>query len=130
MSEPPSNVTTWAALLAHWTAFAQASAALPKDAEGTRWLASTPAIIGLHAVTLALQDLASPARAGASALPPDERGAAILRASAIIERYHSELRALWPELDVDGAGPAVLLRELVGDARAAIAALIGAGNRE
>src|SRR5262245_40321112 len=48
---------TWPALLGHWTAFAQNSLALPKTADGDRWRAAVPAIIGLQALTHALGDL-------------------------------------------------------------------------
>ena len=52
------NVISWASLLAHWTQVAQASLALPRDAEGDRWRAAVPSIIVLQAVTHALAEVA------------------------------------------------------------------------
>ena len=46
---------TWTGLLTQWVQFAQATLALPDEAEGPRWRASTPAIINLQAVTFAEQ---------------------------------------------------------------------------
>lgn len=95
----------WAALLARWTAFARASLALPRDAEGDRWRRAVPSIVGLQAVAHALGEGPSLAR--------DELALGLDRASLLIDRHEGELRALWsgalhPELE-----------SLVGDARRA-----------
>lgn len=79
---------TWPGLLAHWTAFAQASVALPKNAEGDRWRAAVPAIISLQAVTFALGDL--------DKLSADEdRAVAQDKAQIVMRGAMKQLHELW-----------------------------------
>lgn len=79
---------TWPALLAHWTAFAQSSLALPKTAEGDRFRAAIPAIIGLQAVTFALADLDK-------LTIPGERSLAIDKSEVLIRTHALEINTLW-----------------------------------
>jgi hypothetical protein len=92
MSKPSgSNLggdLTWPALLARWTAFAQSSLALPKNAAGDRWRAAVPAIINLQAVTFALEDLDRLTR-------PGEKALALDKAEIIIRSGTGQLHALW-----------------------------------
>lgn len=107
MSDLP---VTWPALLAHWTAFAQSSLALPKTAEGDRWRQAVPALIGLQAITYALADLDRLA-------PGEDRAAAQDRAAVGIQTHAHTLHQLWrgellhPEI-----------AQMIDDARAALAA--------
>lgn len=94
---------TWSALLGHWTDFARASVALPKDGEGGRWRSAVAPAIALQAVTLALRQ--------AHALPGDERALAFDRSEVLIRRHAAELHALWR---TEAMPP--LLAELIGEA--------------
>lgn len=114
MGEPLPDLT-WPGLLAHWTAFAQSSLALPKTAEGERWKAAVAPIIGLQAVTFALGDLDKLTR-------PGERAAAIDTAQVQIRQHVGELHALWK-----GEELPPMLRELIDDAGKARSAAAGAG---
>lgn len=112
--ELESDGLTWAGLLARWTAFAQASVALPRTGEGEKWRAAVPGIIALQAVTFALAE--------AAGLAAPERALARDRAGVLIERHAGEFARLWPV----GAGAAgresglpAALAELLADARAA-----------
>lgn len=107
-SETPN--LTWTALLAHWTAFAQSSLALPKDAEGGRWRAAVSSIINLQAVTFALDDLDR-------LTGPGERALALDKAQIIIKSATGQLHSLWREGDL----PAELVA-LIHDAGLAITA--------
>lgn len=111
----PETDLTWPALLAHWTAFAKASLALPKNAEGDRWRAAVPAIIGLQAVTFALGDLDRLRAAPSDA--DGERALAIDRAELLIRKHGAELHDLWA-----GEPLHPELARLIEDARAALAA--------
>ena len=109
---------TWPALLAHWTAFAQSSLALPKDAEGGRWRAAVSSIINLQAVTFALDDLdrlTGPGRGG-------ERALALDKAQIIIKSATGQLHSLWREGDL----PTELVA-LIHDAGLAITASTAGG---
>jgi hypothetical protein len=106
----------WAALLAHWTAFARSSLALPRGAEGDRWRAAVAPIIGLQAVTFALGDL------GRLRESDDERALALDRAEVLIRRHADELAAIWP-----GQALHPELTAIVADARAALAAAVHGG---
>ena len=79
---------TWPSLLAHWTAFAQSSVALPKSAEGERWRAAVAPIIGLQAVTFALGDMDKLTLAG-------ERAAGLDKAEVLLRTHTGALHALW-----------------------------------
>jgi hypothetical protein len=84
----PTTDLTWPALLAHWTAFAQSSLALPRNAEGERWRSAVPSIINLQAVTIALGDLE---RLGTS----DERALALDKSDIIVRSSTGQLHAIW-----------------------------------
>jgi hypothetical protein len=86
---------TWPALLAHWTAFAQSTMALPKNAQGDRWRNAAPAVIGLQAVVHALGDLDRLATNAHEGAPEGERALALDRAELLIRQHGSELHALW-----------------------------------
>lgn len=109
------EAVTWTGLLAHWTGLAQASLALPKNAEGDRWRNAVPAIVGLQAITHALGDLERLA-------PEEDRAVAMDRAAVGAQTHAATLHQLWkgellhPELIA-----------LIDDARAALAAVRAAG---
>lgn len=109
MSEMHDKLT-WTSLLAHWTAFAQSSLALPKGAEGDRWRDSVPAIIGLQAIAQALAELD---RLG----PQEDRAVAQDRAAVGIQTHARTLHALWK-----GESLHPELAALIDDARRALAA--------
>jgi hypothetical protein len=104
---------TWAALLARWTAFAQASAAWPKTGVNARWRAATPAIIGLQAVAMALKE--------AHGLSPSERALGVARAGVVVARHERELLALW-----EGEALHPELAALLADAKVAVEGARGA----
>lgn len=81
------DVLTWTGLLGKCVEFAQASLALPQDAEGERWRASVPSIVALQAVTFALHDL--------SALPVEEHAVARDRAAILVRDHVGQLEAIW-----------------------------------
>ncbi len=108
MSSLRPHALTWTALLGKWVEFAQASLALPRDAEGDAWRASVPAIINLQAVTFALSEVGE--------LPEDERALAMDKAEILVDRSARELGAIWR----NSALPAMLI-ELIGDAQTALA---------
>ena len=97
---------TWTALLGRWIEFAQASVALPKDAEGERWRDSVPAVINLQAVTFALADVGE--------LVAEDRPVALDRAAVMIDENSGKLAAIW------GKGLPESLREINEDARKAL----------
>ena len=97
---------TWTALLGRWVSFARSAVALPDDAQGRAWKAAVPDIIGLQAVTCALDEL--------DQLPPHERALGLDRARVLIERHSGNLHRLWP----NGLHP--MLDEMIGDAQAAM----------
>lgn len=109
-----AHAPTWAALLAHWTEFAQAAKALPVTGEGGRWKSSTAAIIGLQAVTFALADLAK--------LAADERRLALDRARILIHANAATIHEAWKG---EHLPPGLI--ELINDARAALRAASEAG---
>jgi hypothetical protein len=99
---------TWTALLGRWVAFAQAAVCLPRDEQGTRWRDSVPPVINLQAVTFALAQI--------DELQPDEQRLALVKAELLIRDNAALLERVW-----SGAMP-LNLRELVGDAKAALEA--------
>jgi hypothetical protein len=103
------NVISWASLLAHWTQVAQASLALPRDAEGDRWRAAVPSIIMLQAVTHALAEVA-----GFAYAQRDERALAQDKSELLIKEHAGALHALWQTEPLPD-----LLREMIDDARTA-----------
>ncbi|MBX3363439.1 MAG: hypothetical protein KF866_01630 [Phycisphaeraceae bacterium] len=103
---------TWAALLAHWTHFAQASLALP-DTQA-RWKHAVPDIIALQAVTFAAADL--------DTLPNDERALGVDRAEVLLGKHVAAVHALWHGQMLPDA-----LRELIDDARLAVTRARSAG---
>lgn len=78
---------TWQALLGRWVELAQASLAIPATDSGQRWRAAVPAIITLHAITCALNEV--------DTLPQGEQALAIDRAAYLLDRHQRELHALW-----------------------------------
>ncbi len=99
---------TWQALLGRYIEFAQASLAIPATDSGQRWRSAIPAIITLHAITCALNELHT--------LPRDEHALAIDRAAYLLDRHNREIQALWqPELPPAG------VREIIEDAKASLA---------
>ncbi len=98
---------TWTGLLTQWVNFAQASLAIPVEADGPRWRASVPAIINLQAVTFALGDL--------DRLPRDEQALAIDKAELIIKFAKRELSEIW-----NTGGPGPMIAEIMEDASLAL----------
>lgn len=115
---------TWPALLAHWTAFAQASLALPKSAEGERWRGSVASIISLQAVTFALGDLDRLARDDGGTEHPGEEGRgegerafALDKAEILIRTHAAELHTIWRGEPLHDE-----LETIIADARIALSA--------
>src|SRR5437870_11456667 len=102
---------TWTALLSQWVKFAQASAALPKDASGERWRASVPAVINLQAVTFALADL--------DRVPADEHALARDKAEMLITENADKLRRAW-----EGVARSLELEEIIAEAQKALRARV------
>lgn len=100
---------TWTALLGRWLNYAQASKALPNDAEGDRWRASVSPIINLQAVTFALAELVE--------LAEDERALGRDRAAVLIEQAAGTIDQAWR-----GEQVPVSLFEIIDDAEAALEA--------
>lgn len=123
-SEPES--LTWATLLAHFTALAKASLALPRDAAGDRWRTAVPSIISLQAVTHALQELDSfpvrTAKGKRRVMDAAERAVALDKAAMLIARDSRALSALWGKEPVHEA-----VEELQADATMAFAEAMHAG---
>jgi len=103
----PKHVT-WAALLGRWVEFARSAVGLPADEQGGRLRRSVPDMIMLQAVWFALRQMED--------LPDDERRLGLDRAEILIDRHSAALRERW-----NGVLPRQL-RELIDDARAALAA--------
>lgn len=110
---------TWPALLAHWTAVAQASNALPRNAVGDRWRAAIAPIVGLQALTCALADLdrLAPDESDADEQKAGARAAAIDTAEVLVRRHSGELHALW-----HGEPLHAEVEAIIGDARRALTA--------
>src|SRR4029450_11570065 len=87
MSSLGPEALTWTGLLSQWIRFAQASLALPDEAEGPRWRASVPDIINLQAVTFALADLDRRAA--------DERALALDKSDMLISKSAQHLARAW-----------------------------------
>ena len=83
----PPDVITWTALLGHWTKFAQASLALPNDADGARWRDSVAPAITLQAITCALREI--------DRLDAEDRPYAIDRAEVQVRDAAAALHATW-----------------------------------
>jgi len=107
MSDLRPESLTWTSLLAQWMRFAQASLAIPEEADGARWRASVPAIINLQAVTFALADLHH--------LPDDERALGIDKSQILIDRSVAELDRTWI-----GIARSPMIDEIILDAVAAL----------
>jgi len=108
MADFDPHKLTWAALLGRWVTFARSAVALPDDAQGRAWKGAVPHIIGLQAVTMALGE--------ADQLAPDQRALGLDRARVLIERHTTALDMLF-----DGQTMHSMLRELIDDARTAVA---------
>jgi len=89
MSSLRPEALTWTALLGRWIEYAQASIALPDDADGRRWRAAVPHVINLQAVTFALGELGG--------LPREERALGRDKAAIIIREATQELESIWGE---------------------------------
>lgn len=104
----PQRLSTWTALLARWTDFAQSALALPKTGEGDRWRSAVPHIISLQAITHALGELADIEHA--------EIPLAVDRAELTIRRDAGELDAIWHDQPLPSEAA-----DLIADARLALA---------
>ncbi|MBL9141069.1 MAG: hypothetical protein JNK53_04320 [Phycisphaerae bacterium] len=82
-----SDALAWTALLSHWTEYARAAMALPKDASGQRWRAAVPHVITLQALGYALDELAR--------VPAEDRSLARDRAALAIRAAAQSLCELW-----------------------------------
>ena len=98
---------TWAALLGRWVEFAQSAVALPDSAEGKAWREAVPEIIGLQAVSMALNEVGS--------LTDEERALGLDRARLLVDEHEQKLMALFGR---DLIHPQ--LEELLDDARLSI----------
>lgn len=98
---------TWAALLGQWVEFARSAVALPDDADGRKWRAAVPDIIGLQAVTMALREL--------DQLPENERALGLDRARILIHRHSAALHDLF---NPEPLHP--MLRDLTAEAEQAV----------
>lgn len=108
------DITTWSALLAHWTDFARASVALPDDGEGGRWKRAVPHVISLQATAMALAEL--------DRVDDGERPLALDRAEIACRDSTRAVHELWR-----GEPMPELLGELVQDARVAFESAANAG---
>ena len=106
---------SWSVLLARWTEFAQASVALPEDAEGGRWKQAVAPVIGLQAIAFALADLGR--------VRPDDRPLALERAEAGLRAHAVELHRVWT-----GEPLPESVAEVIADARAALRLAASAGE--
>ena len=104
---------TWTALLGKWVQFAQASLALPDDADGERWRRSVPSIITLQAVTFAMAEL--------DRIENDDRLVALDKAEILVRDHVRRLESNWPIEEMPS-----MVRELCQDAHRALRA---AGDR-
>ena len=91
MSTIEPEALTWTGLLAQWVRFAQASLALPDEADGSRWRASVTPVINLQAVTFALADL------DRVAVP--EQPLALDKAEIIIRESRAQLQRIWADFE-------------------------------
>ncbi len=108
------QIETWAALLARWTAFAQAAVALPESEESVRWRRAVAPVIRLQAITHALAEL--------DTLPTDERALGLDRAAHLIRDDAGALHEAWRAEPLPDR-----LAELIEDARTAHAAAAAHG---
>lgn len=122
MSAPDStpsastSVMTWASLLAHWTAIAKASVALPPNAQGDRWRSAVPSIINLQAVTHALAELDRTSDRRERAVGQD-------KAELLIREHAAALHFLWRGEPLPSE-----LGLMIDDARAALSATQRSGR--
>ncbi|MEQ8770394.1 MAG: hypothetical protein RIB60_07790 [Phycisphaerales bacterium] len=117
MTEPARegpDITTWSALLAHWTEFARASVALPDEGEGGRWKRAVPHVIALQATTMALGEL--------DRLDDAERPVALDRAEITCRDATGAIHDLWR-----GEPVPELVSELIDDSRVAFERAANAG---
>lgn len=101
---------TWAALLAKWVEASRASIAFPKTPEWDRVRGALPHLIGLQALTRALDELGT--------LEPDARAAGMDMARVLLAKHGGEVRGAWPEGGAEAMPRAV--REIVDDAALAL----------
>ncbi|MDX2116057.1 MAG: hypothetical protein SFZ24_10640 [Planctomycetota bacterium] len=96
----------WTSLIAHWTTVAKAVTFLPQDAQGNRWRLSVAPALGLHAIAMALGDIAR--------VPPHDRAVALDLAEIGIVRDRRALTEAW------GAQMPAVLTDLIRDAEQAL----------
>ena len=77
----------WAGLMGRWVALAQVGVALPEDGEGGRWKRSIDALVGLHAVAAALDEVAG--------WSPADRAYAADAASVRVAQHRAHLARVW-----------------------------------
>ena len=94
-------------MLGRWVEFAQSAVALPDSAEGKAWREAVPEIIGLQAVSMALNEVGS--------LTDEERALGLDRARLLVDEHEQKLMALFGR---DLIHPQ--LEELLDDARLSI----------
>lgn len=107
--ENPMPAASWASLLGRWTEFAQSAVALPSEGEAGRWKRVVPDVIGLQALCFALGDV--------DGLAGQERALGLDRAAVLIRKHAGAINEAWR-----GEPMPELLDELIGDARACLAA--------
>lgn len=100
------DISTWSALLAHWTEFARASVALPDEGEGGRWKRAVPHVIALQAMAMALAEL--------DRIDDSERAVALDRAEITCRDAAGAIHELWR-----GEPVPELVVELIDDSRVA-----------
>ena len=78
---------TWAGLLGRWVEFAQSAVALPDDQQSGRWKRAVSDLIGLSALSMALEE--------ADQLPEAERALAVDRAGVLLKRHKRNLNEIF-----------------------------------
>ncbi len=112
-----ARAVTWAALLGRWIDFARSAVALPTDNAGRRMRDSVPDVIMLQAVWFALREV--------DQLSADERALGLDRADVLLQLHADALEQRFP----DKAMPPTM-RELIDDARSALAAVRAGGQAQ
>ena len=78
---------TWAGLLGRWVEFAQSAVALGDDEQSGRWKRAVADLIGLSALSMALDE--------ADQLPSAERSLAVDRAGVLLKRHKRNLSEIF-----------------------------------
>jgi hypothetical protein len=111
---PDPAPVTWPTLLAGWTEFAQSAVALPDSPESDRWRQSVAPAIAMHAIAMALADLAR--------LEHEDRPLAMDRAEMAIREHAAALNAAWRAEPMPAS-----LTELIDEARLAFESALHEG---